>query len=277
MLKSSFVSALFVVSAIGIGGCSQNEKPASGDSPLGPGKVATVNGKAVPESLLRVYALASTRKNFDDLSAEERGKLLDDLIGVELLSQQADKDGVTSSRTLAAQIELQRLQLVGRAMATSYLEKNPATDAEIQKVYDENLPRMTAQQYKARNIIVDTKEEAEQVIAQLRAGKPFADLAKERASGKTGPNGGELPWFTAESMTPQIATAVSAMKVGAYSQEPVQTEFGYHVLVLDDTRKGEAPALDSIRKDVTGAVERKKLDDYIKSLRAGAKVSLGSQ
>ncbi len=268
---------MVVVGALGIGACSQSDKAASGESPLGPGHVATVNGKPVPESVLRVYALASTRKNFDDLSAQERGKLLDDLIGVELLSQQADKDGVTSSRTLAAQIELQRLQLVGRAMATSYLEKNPATEAEIQKVYEENLPRMTAQQYKTRHILVDTKEEAEQVIAQLHAGKQFSDLAKERASGKTGPNGGDLPWFTAESMTPQIVAAVSAMKVGSYSQEPVQTEFGYHVLILDDTRKGEAPTLDAIRKDLTGAVERKKLDDYIKSLRARAKVSLDAQ
>src|SRR5512143_1824432 len=267
-------SAALAVVALGMSACSQNDK-AAGESPLGPGKVATVNGKPIPESVLRVYALASGHKNFDDLSAEDRGKLLDDLIGVEVLTQQAEKDGVTASRTVAAQIELQRLQLVARAMATNYLEKNPATDADLQKVYEENLPRLTAQQYKTRHILVDTKEEADKVIGQLRAGKSFADLAKERASGKTGPNGGDLPWFTAESMNPQIVAAVTGMKVGSFSQEPVQTEYGYHVLILDDTRKGEAPALESLRKDLTAAVERKRLDDYIKTLRAGAKVTLG--
>jgi len=260
--------------ALGMSACAQNDK-AGGESALGPGKVATVNGKPIAESVLRVYALASGRKSFDDLSAEERGKLLDDLIGVEVLSQQAEKDGIATSRTVAAQLELQRLQLVARAMATSYFEKNPATDADLQKVYEENLPRLTAQQYKTRHILVDTKDEAEKVIAQLRAGKQFADLAKERASGKTGPNGGDLPWFTADSMNPQIVAAVVPMKIGSFTSEPVQTEFGYHVLILDDTRKGEAPTLESLRKDLTTAVERKRLDDYIKTLRAAATVSLG--
>ena len=264
----------FALVALGISACSQNDK-AGGENPLGPGKVATVNGKPIAESVLRVYALASNRKSFDDLSAEDRGKLLDELIGVEVLSQQAEKDGVSASRTVAAQIELQRLQIVGRAMATSYLEKNPATDADLQKVYEENLPRLTQQQYKTRHILVDTKDEAEKVIAQLRAGKQFADLAKERASGKTGPNGGDLPWFTADSMNPQIVAAVVPMKVGAFTSEPVQTEYGYHVLILDDTRKGEAPTMESLRKDLTSAVERKRLDDYIKTLRAKANVSLG--
>jgi peptidyl-prolyl cis-trans isomerase C len=266
--------AAFTVVALGMSACSQNNK-ARGENVLGPGKVATVNGQPIAESVLRVYALASGRKSFDDLSAEDRGKMLDDLIGVEVLSQQAEKDGVTASRTVAAQLELQRLQLVARAMATSYLEKNPATEADLQKVYEENLPRLTQPQYKTRHILVDTKDEADKVIAQLRAGKQFADLAKERASGKTGPNGGDLPWFTADSMNQQIVAAVVPMKVGSYTPEPVQTEYGYHVLILDDTRKGEAPTLESLRKDLTAAVERKRLDDYIKTLRAGAKVSLG--
>src|SRR5882672_1144766 len=153
--------AAFAVVALGVSACSQNDK-AGGENALGPGKVATVNGKPIAESVLRTYALASGRKSFDDLSAEDRGKMLDDLIGVEVLSQQAEKDGVAASRTVAAQIELQRLQLVARAMATSYLEKNPTTDADLQKVYEENLPRLTQQQYKTRHILVDTKTEAEQ-------------------------------------------------------------------------------------------------------------------
>jgi len=268
LLKRLAVGAL----AIAASACSQNQAPADGD--LGPGRVAMVNGRPIAESVLRVYALASARKNLDDLTAQERGKLLDDLIGVELLRQQAEKDGLTNSRTVAAQLELQRLQLVARTMATSYLEKNPATDEELKKIYDENLPRLAGRQYKARHILVETKDEADSVIAQLRNGKDFVALAQERASGPTGPNGGDLGWFTAESMPQPVADAVRGMQAGSYSPEPIQTEFGFHVILLEDTRQQEAPALDTIRNELVGALERKRLEDYLKTLREAATVSL---
>lgn len=265
---------LITTVALAATGCSQNPTPENDENALGPGSAAVVNGEPIAESVLRVYALASARKNLDELTAEERGKLLDDLIGVELLTQQAEKEGLTNSRTVAAQIALQRLQLVARAMATSYLEKNPATDAELQQLYDENLPRLAGQQYKARHILVETRDEADSVIAELRGGKGFLALAQERASGPTGPNGGDLGWFTAASMPQPVVDAVRGMNVGDYSATPVQTEFGYHVLLLEDTREQEPPALDAIRDELVSAVERKRLEDYIRTLRDTATVSL---
>jgi peptidyl-prolyl cis-trans isomerase C len=264
-----FAAAVLVLSA-----CSQNSPPTDGDNVLGPGRVAVVNGQPIAESVLRVYALASARKNLDELNAEERGKLLDDLIGVELLRQQAEKEGLTKSRTVAAQIELQRLQLIGRAMATSYLEKNPATDAELEQIYNENLPRLTAQQYKARHILLSTREEAQQIITQLRGGKDFVTLAREHQDGPTGPNGGDLGWFTADSMAQPVVDAVRTMQVGTFSAEPVQTEFGFHVLLLEDTRQQQAPALADIRNELTAAADRTRLDEYLKMLRELADVSL---
>ncbi len=266
---------VFAAALLGLSGCSQNSAPTDGDNVLGPGRVAVVNGQPIAESVLRVYALASARKNLDELNAEERGKLLDDLIGVELLRQQAEKEGLTESRTVAAQIELQRLQLIGRAMATSYLEKNPATDAELEQIYKENLPRLAGQQYKARHILLSTQEEAQQIITQLRGGKDFVALAREHESGPTGPNGGDLGWFTADSMAQPVVEAVRAMQVGTFSAEPVQTEFGFHVLLLEDTRQQQAPALADIRNELVAAADRKRLDEYLKMLRAGAMVSLG--
>lgn len=261
--------------AIALGGCSQNSAPAGAANALGPGRVAVVNGTPIAESVLRVYSLASTRKNLDDLSAEERGRLIDDLIGVELLRQQAEKEGLTSSRTVAAQLELQRLQLVGRAMATSYLEKNRPTEAVLQQLYDENLPRLTEQQYKARHILVATREEALRVIEQLRGGKDFVALAQELTKDPAGEDESDLGWFTATSMQePAIAEAVRAMQVGAYS-EPVETQFGFHVLLLEDTRQQQAPAMADIRAELQAAAERKQLDDYMKSLRMGASVEVG--
>lgn len=272
-MKMLQITFLIGALALAVNACSQNAN-GTDDGALGPTRVALVNGQPIAESVLRVYALTTERKNLEELSPEDRERLLNELIGVELLSQQAEKDGLTTSRTLAAQLELQRLQLVARSMATSYLEKNPATEAEIQKVYEENLPRLSGQQYKARHILVETKNEAEAVIAQLRQGGNFVALAEERANGPTGPNGGALDWFTADSMPMPFADAVRAMTVGSYSTEPVQTEFGFHVILLEDTRKQEPPALTDIRDEIAGAVERKRLEDYLKTLRETATVSM---
>ena len=259
--------------ALCVGACSQDTAVGTADA-LGSAQVAVVNGEPVLESVLRIYVLATERKNLDELAPEDRERVLNDLIGLQLLAQQAQKDGLTSSRTLAAQLELQRLRLVANASATDYIEKNPPSDADIQAIYEENLPALAGDQYKARHILVTTREEADAVIAQLREGAEFVTLAEERADGPTGPNGGALDWFTLDSMPAQFASAVRAMSVGAYSTEPVQTEFGFHVILLEDTRKQEPPALADIRNDLASAAQRKRLDDYIKALRESATVTI---
>lgn len=241
---------------------------------LGSARVAVVNGEPVLESVLRIYVLATERKNLDELSPDDRERVLNDLVGLQLLAQQAEKEGLTSSRTLAAQIELQRLRLVANAIATDYVEKNRPSDADIQALYEENLPLLSGEQYKARHILVTTREEAETVITQLREGAEFAALAQERADGPTGPNGGALDWFTLDSMPAPFASAVRTLSVGSYSTEPVQTEFGFHVILLEDTRKQEPPALADIRNDLASAAQRKRLDDYIKGLRESATVTV---
>jgi peptidyl-prolyl cis-trans isomerase C len=250
------------------------EEPVTTDAALGAAHVAVVNGKPLPESVLRIYALATERRNLDELSAEDRERILNDVIGLELLAQQGEKDGLTDSRTLAAQIELQRLQTVARAAASDYIEKNPPTDADLQAIYDENLPRLAGEQYKLRHILVETKAEADSVIAELQQGADFVALAEQRADGPTGPNGGEIGWLTVDSMPPSFAEAVQAMTVGSYSREPVQTDSGYHVVLLEDTQRQEPPALEDIRADLASAAERKRLDDYISSLREAAEVSV---
>lgn len=260
--------------AFALTSCSRNSTPAADDNVLGPTHAAVVNGVPIAESVVRVYSLATARRNFDDLSGEERSKLIDDLIGVELLRQQAEKEGLTRSRTLAAQVELQRLQLVGRAMATSYLEKNPPSEALLEEIYNENLPRLSAQEYKARHVLLSSREEAVRVIEQLRGGKDFIAIAREHADGPTGRDDGDLGWFTEESIQePAVAAAVRAMQVGAFSAEPVQTQFGFHVLLLEDTRQQPAPPMADIRAQLVAAAERQQIEDYMRALRADAVVT----
>jgi peptidyl-prolyl cis-trans isomerase C len=264
------VAALMLIT---VSACSQEGSSASpGD--LGTARVAVVNGQPIPESVLRIYVLATERVNFDDLGAEDRARVVDDLVGLELLAQQADKEGLTTSRTLAAQLELQRLRMIANAMANDHIEKSPPSEADIQAIYDENLERLSGQQYKARHILVTTREEAESVIAQLRRGADFVALAQARADGPTGPNGGALDWFTLESMPPPFAAAVQGMTAGSYTLEPVETEFGFHVILLEEIRKQDPPALEDIRTDLVSAAQRKQLDDYIKALRDAATVTI---
>ncbi len=252
--------------------CTQSSAPNASDAALGPGEVATVNGKRIPESLFRTYTPAAMRKNADDLTSEERKAVINDLVGVMLMADEAQKTGLLEERTIAAQLELARLQLTARAMATRYLEQNPVTESELKDVFDENLPRLAGQEFKARHILLETKEEADSVIQQLQQGKNFLDLANERAAGPTGPNGGDLGWFTADSMNEPVFQAVSGMKVGAHSTEPVKTEYGYHVLLLEDTRSQEPPTLDSVRQELTSAVQQKKLQDHVRTLVEAATV-----
>jgi peptidyl-prolyl cis-trans isomerase C len=275
MTKS--LGSLVVLSVVGlIGGCSKPSASATGADPLGSTQVATINGKRVPESVFRLQSLATARKNADDLTPEEHKAVLDDLVGLYLLGDEARAQGLFTERAVAAQIELARIQLEARLMATRFLEKNQATEAEMKAVYDQNLPRLGGQQqFKAKNILVNTKEEADVVIKQLQQGKKFADLAKERANGPTGPNGGDLGWFTADTMVQPVVEAAKAMKVGTFSTEPIKSEFGYHVLLLEDERTQDAPTFDSMRSDLKTAVERDKLQKHIQELIAGAKVVEG--
>jgi peptidyl-prolyl cis-trans isomerase C len=256
--------------------CSKTTGSAATTDPLGPTQVATVNGKRIPESVFRLQTLATTRKNADDLTPDERKAAVNDLVGLYLLADEARQQGVLAERTIAAQLELARIQLEARAMATRFLERNAATDAEMKAVYEQNLPRLSGQQqFKARNIVVTTKEEADLVIKQLQQGKKFADLAKERASGPTGPNGGDLGWFTADTMVQPVVEAARAMKVGSYSTEPIKSEFGYHVLLLEDMRTQNAPTFEELKGEIKNAVERDKLQKHIRELIAAAKVVEG--
>jgi len=261
------------VSLLAICACTRDASN-SDDEALGASRVALVNNQPLPESVLRIYALATERQNLEDLSAADRERMLNDVIGLELLAQQAEKEGLTRSRTLAAQLELQRLQSLARAMAADYVKKNPPTDADLQALYEENLPRLASEQYKVRHILVETQAEADRVIAELNQGSDFVTLAQARADGPTGPNGGALGWLTLDSMPPTFAEAVRALAVGSHSAQPVQTDAGYHVILLEDTQRQEPPALEDIRNDLTAAAERKVLDDYIKTLRESATVSV---
>lgn len=245
-----------------------------GPGPLGPGVVATVNDIPVPESLFRFYALNGLQKTAEELTEDERDGIIEDLIRMRLLADAAEERGLPDERTIAAELELQRLQLVARAAAARYLDENPARESELRVLYEENLPRLMSNQYKARHILVNTENEARDVIGELDGGGDFAELAREHSTGPTGPSGGDLGWFSADSMVEPFADAVRAMEDGSYSAEPVRTQFGWHVIMLEETREQQPPGLDAVRDELRRAVEQQKLEDYVNSLREAAVIDL---
>ena len=275
---TKLAGGLIIVALAGLGAaCSRTADRSAAPDPLGPTQVATVNGKRIPESVFRLQTLATTGKNADDLTPDERKAAVNDVVGLYLMADEARQQGVLAERAIAAQLELTRLQREARVMATRFLEQNPATEEEMKAVYEQNLPRLGGQQqFKARNIVVATKEEADLVIKQLQQGKKFADLARARANGPTGPNGGDLGWFTADTMVQPVVEAARAMKVGTYATEPIKSEFGYHVLLLEDMRTQAAPSFEELRGEIKNAVERDTLQKHVRELIAAAKVVEGN-
>ena len=147
------------------------------------------------------------------------------------------------------------------------MESNPATDAEILAEYEAQLEQSADMQYKARHILVETQGEAEALVKQLDSGEDFEALAKEFSTGPSGPNGGDLGWFAPDQMVKPFADAVVALDDGAYSKTPVQTQFGWHVILREDSRENEPPTLESVRDAVKQQVEQRKFQDYMQKLR----------
>ena len=254
-------------------GCTA-ETPAQSQSasPLGTDTVATVNGQPVHESVFRSYALGRTQMSADDLNDQQREAVLDELVQLYVLAQAGEAAGIGSERNIAAQMELQRLNLLARTQVGRYQENNAPTELELREAYEANLERLSAPEYKARHILLEQESEAVAVIAELDGGADFSELAKQKSTGPTGPKGGDLGWFDAGTMVPPFSEAVSRMTKGSYSKTPVQTRFGYHVILLEDTKEGQAPGLDAVRDEMTTAVIQKKVQEYVEGLRDAATI-----
>jgi peptidyl-prolyl cis-trans isomerase C len=244
---------------------------------LGPGEVATVDGKRIPESMFRVFTLNAFRRNADDLSPEERNQVIDNLVDLRVLANEGEKRGIPAERAVAAELELTRWQAIARAVTQRFREQNPPTEAEIRALYEENMGRLSARQYHARHILVATEGEAAALVSQIDAGGDFAALANQHSTDGDGQSGGDLGWFTAESMVQPFGDAIRTLEDGAYTRTPVQTQYGWHVIKLEESREGQAPDIESLRDELTSAVERRKLDEYVRGLREAAAVTVDAE
>lgn len=269
-------NATFLALALALGGCAEQQDSAvPAANPFGEARVATINGEPLHASVFDAYAVARLQKSMDDLSDEERDGLIEEMIQFQLLAGAAVDAGLPGELDIAIDLELLRLQTLSRLMATRHLDENPVTSIELQDAYEQNVDQLSGVQYKARHILLDQEAEATAIIRELGGGADFAQLAMERSTGPSGPNGGDLGWFSADTMVEPFANAIRSMEVGTYSQEPVQTRFGWHVILLEEMEDRAPPGLEAVRADITSVVEQQKVEAFLNSLREQAEIVIG--
>jgi peptidyl-prolyl cis-trans isomerase C len=243
---------------------------ASGFSTAAADTVVTVNGVDIDSTVFDAYLESRFQKPAAQASAEERATVERELTDIYLLTTQPKAEEFAKDPQIKAQLELQYRGTIAQAVARDFVESNPATDAEILAEYETQLEQSSDKQYKARHILVETQSEAQDLVDQLDEGADFQALAKEHSTGPSGPNGGDLGWFAPDQMVKPFADAVVALEDGAYSKAPVQTQFGWHVILREDTRENEPPTLESVRDAIKQRVEQEKFQDYMQGLRDGS-------
>ena len=243
---------------------------ASGFSTAAAETVVTVNGVDIDSTVFDAYLESRFQKPAAQASAEERATVERELTDIYLLTTQPKAEEFAKGPQIKAQLELQYRGTIAQAVARDFVESNPATDAEILAEYETQLEQSSDKQYKARHILVETQSEAQDLVDQLDEGADFQALAKEHSTGPSGPNGGDLGWFAPDQMVKPFADAVVALEDGAYSKAPVQTQFGWHVILREDTRENEPPTLESVRDAIKQRVEQEKFQDYMQGLRDGS-------
>jgi peptidyl-prolyl cis-trans isomerase C len=233
--------------------------------------LAMVNGKPIPSSRVDVMLKQATSQGQKD-SPELRQMIKDELINREILIQEADKLNLSNSADVKAQMELARQQILIGSLVKDYVRKHPVSDAEIKAEYDRFKAQTGDKEYHARHILVEKEDEAKAIIAKLKAGSKFEELAKQSKDTGSAANGGDLDWATPASFVKPFSDAMIALKNGQFTDTPVKTQFGYHVIRLDETRAAKVPALEEVKTQISEALQQKKLQAYQTELRAKAKI-----
>lgn len=238
--------------------------------------LATVDGKDITEKEYEEYLKARQLQQPPVPDKEkERETVLEEMVTRIVLAKDAEKNKLQDQPEIRFQLERQRENILARAMLRKYLNENPVTDAEVEKRYQQEMANTHKTEYKARHILLKTESEARAVLNQLNRGGNFAKLAKAKSTDvRSGKDGGELGWFNQGQMIPDFFNAVMKLKKGETTKEPVKTEFGWHIIQLEDSRPLRAPAFDEVKGNIRQMVQQERVDALVKDLRTKAKVKI---
>jgi peptidyl-prolyl cis-trans isomerase C len=233
--------------------------------------IAVVNGKPVPSSRADAMVKQLAAQGQPD-SPQLRAMVKEELINREILIQEADKRGVSNTAEVKDAAEIARQSIAIRALVQDYLKKNPVKDEDIKAEYDKFKAQAGDKEYHARHILVEKEDEAKAIITKLKGGAKFEELAKQSKDPGSAANGGDLDWATPGSFVKPFSDAMVALQKGQVTESPVKTQYGYHVIKLEDTRAAKIPALEEVKPQIAESLQQKKLQAFQEDLRKKAKV-----
>jgi len=234
--------------------------------------VATVNGKPVPMSRVDALIKTATHGQQQDVPPEVKAQAKDQVVLREIFAQEAEKQGIPASADYKAQLDLVRQTVLINTLFQNFIKTHPVSDAEAKAEYDQIKAEQSALEYHARHILVDSEDEAKKLIAQIKAGSKFEDVAKKSSKDtESAEKGGDLDWAKPSNYVPEFATAMQGLKKGQMTDTPVKSQFGYHIIRLEDTRAAQFPSFDEVKDKIKQQMEQVKLQEYQEKLRKAAK------
>jgi peptidyl-prolyl cis-trans isomerase C len=239
--------------------------------PVSAQNLAVVNGKPIPSSRADAMIKQLAAQGQPD-SPQLRAMVKEELINREILIQEADKLGLSNSADVKNQVEIARQSIAIRALVQDHLKKNPVKDADIQAEYDKFKAAAGDKEYHARHILVDKEDDAKAIITKLKGGAKFEELAKQSKDPGSAGNGGDLDWASPASFVKPFSDAMTGLQKGQITEAPVKTQYGYHVIKLEDVRAAKIPTLEEVKPQIAESLQQKKLQTFQDDLRKKAKI-----
>jgi peptidyl-prolyl cis-trans isomerase C len=262
MLKLSRLAALLIAGAIVSAPAFSAEK----------GKAfATVNGQPISQNVYNAFVEEQKAQGAPD-SPELQNAVKEELVRREILAQEAKKKGLDKSANIQGQIELAKQAVLIRAFLTDYVKAHPISDAQLKTEYEQIKNNLGSTEYKARHVLVEKEDDAKAIIAKLDKGEKFSELAKASKDPGSKDKGGELGWSSPNAYVKPFGEALTKLKKGEYTKTPVKSDFGYHVIQLDDSRPMTPPPFDQVKPQLQQRAGQQQVENLVKELRGKAKV-----
>jgi peptidyl-prolyl cis-trans isomerase C len=233
--------------------------------------IAVVNGKPVPKARVEIL-IQQAEKAGQKVSPEMQVQARDQVVLREIFVQEAERRGIQASADYRAQMELARQSILIRQLFDDFKVKNPVTDEAAKVEYDKFKAQAAGTEYRAAHILVEKEDEAKDLIKQIKAGAKFDDLAKKHSKDPgSGANGGDLDFAKPDAYVPEFSKAMTTLKKGEMTETPVKSQFGFHIIRLDDTREAQFPGFDDVKGQIKQRLEQVKVQQFQEGLRAKAK------
>lgn len=272
----SRISLVLLAGALSGGVYAQNAKPAAPRAAApaaapGESKPITVNGTVIPKDRGDALFNEQLAQGTPD-SPELRSAIKEEVIRREILAGEARKKGLEKNPMLKAQVELAQQAVLIRAYMQDFVRTHPVSDADARKEYDAIKAQLGSKEYKTRHVLVEKEDDAKAIITKLKGGAKFADLAKDSKDTGSKDNGGDLGWNSPDAYVKPFGEALGKLQKGKYTTEPVKTDFGYHVILLDDSRDATPPAYDQVKANIQQRLQQQAVEKHIGELKKAAKI-----